>query len=234
MPTNKTAILIFSRFAEEEAKDKKYGQLLGKRKGVAVAATLIKHTLKEASHTTLPVYKFFSNKQQGDSFGEKLSSSIETVYSYGFSSVIVIGTDCPSINSEVIISASEKLDKQDVVLGPSKDGGVYLIGIRREAFCRKRFLSVPWLSANVFNCLVEYAKQPGLTISTEPLQHDLDSYSELIQWTKENIHHTFARFFDLLIDSFIPKKTFSILSEYLPTSYLSKDCLRGPPSFFAL
>lgn len=232
--TDKTAILVFSRFANEEANEKKYAVHVGKRRGTQLASQLIDHTLQQAKFAGFPVYKYFSDKQKGENFGQRLSNSIEEVYSFGYSNVIIIGTDCPSITADVLISADKKLTKQDLVIGPSKDGGVYLIGIRKEAYSRAEFLSTPWLSANVAEAFSDYAARLGLALSFQLLEEDIDDFISLLQWTKTHLLHPVSFFLTYLLSSF--KKIQLSLYTFTATStaHLSKHLFRGPPVAFDL
>lgn len=131
--SNDTIILLFSRFAEEEAKEKKYASILGKKRGTALASELIRHTLKEARDTALPVMPFFSDQQKGNTFAERLTDAIERTFALGYNNIIISGTDSPSVNSKQLEKVAEKLQATQLILAPSNDGGVYLIGINNNA-----------------------------------------------------------------------------------------------------
>ena len=55
---------------------------------------------------------------------------------------IIIGTDCPAITTELLWHAFLSLGEKQVVIGPSRDGGYYLIGLRKEA--PNLFRGIPW------------------------------------------------------------------------------------------
>lgn len=231
---NNTAVLVFSRFANEEVNAKKYAVHLGKKRGTELASQLIDHTLQQAKFAGLPVYKFFSDKQKGESFGQRLSNSIEEVFSVGYSNVIIIGTDCPSITADVLLSADKKFTTQDVVIGPSKDGGVYLIGIKKEAYSRDEFLSTPWLTANVANAFIEYASGLGLALSFQQLEVDIDDFPTLLEWTKTNSFHPFSFFFTFLLSSWKSVQQSLYTFTATCTAHLFQLSFRGPPLAFDL
>lgn len=155
----RTVILVFSRNAKEEAKAKKYGHLFGNKGGCALASELIQHTVKEAKKSSLPVIQFYSNLQRGDSFGERLTHAIDQTFAKGYNRIIISGTDAPSINSKQFIDVCNKLKTHQLVLAPSFDGGVYLIGIAKDAYYRQAFLEIPWLGNSVFQSLINYSSE---------------------------------------------------------------------------
>jgi len=58
--------------------------------------------------------------------------------------VITIGNDTPILKSHHIVEASRQLESKNVVLGPSLDGGFYLLGIHKTHFNREQFIDLPW------------------------------------------------------------------------------------------
>ncbi len=227
-PTNDTAVLIFSRQAQEEAKEKKFASRLGKRGGIGLANKMIDATLSAAHSSPFPVFIIFSDKQKGTSFGERLANGIEEVYSHGFSKVIVIGTDCPTLTTKNILEAGEKLCSHSLVLGPSPDGGTYLIGLDKEAYFREIFLQVPWLTDAVLSHLKNFALDSGFSFALEPLQKDLDNLSDVYQWRQHNSAHAISLFFNALLASV--HQVYNIyLFQYHPQLFLDTSTLRGPP-----
>lgn len=224
-----TAILVFSRFAKEEAKEKKFNKYLGKRSGVKLANSLITQTIKEVGLTKLPVYKFFPTEQRGDGFGEKLANSLETVFTYGFSNVIIIGSDCPSLSKEIILETDQKLQDNGLVLGPAKDGGVYLIGIKNTAYLRANFLSIPWLSSAVFNCLSRYASRLNITCAIQVAQEDIDHYSKILAWTKANCFNPIVALAVYLSGCFRRRMNSNVVIKTITRLQLNIEPLRGPP-----
>src|SRR5687768_10701926 len=82
--------------------------------------------------------------QQGEDLGEKLSSVIAYAASLGFSPVIVLGADSPTLPSSFVVTACKALanDQTDIVLGPTTDGGYYLLGVRKAV--PNLFHNVAW------------------------------------------------------------------------------------------
>jgi hypothetical protein len=230
--TNKeTAILVFSRHAEEEARHKKYGRHLSLKNGERLASHLIQHTLKEVKQTGLPVIQFFTDKQQGTSFGERLTNAIEQGFGLGFKQLIVCGTDAPHINAQQLTGVAEKLYTHELVLGPSADGGVYLIGIHKNSFDKDSFLQIPWLSEGVFSSLQSYALSHSLRLGIEAVEEDIDTIDAAFQWQASNKQHWFGVLLHCLLHSLYTINYFHFQTYLHKSNRSSASPLRGPPQF---
>ncbi len=69
--------------------------------------------------------------QRGRDLGERMSRAFAKAFRHGARRVVAIGTDTPWMGRRRIEMAFDRLNRYDVVLGPSADGGYYLIGLRR-------------------------------------------------------------------------------------------------------
>ncbi len=85
--------------------------------------------------------------QEGNSLGERMANAFDTVFSRGYRKAIIIGTDCIEISNDLISKAFQSLSKTEVVLGPSKDGGYYLIGLTK--IINKIFDGIQWSTKQV-------------------------------------------------------------------------------------
>jgi len=173
-----TAILFFSRTAAEEANVKFFTSKRNNGKDKVIAEHLIKHSLTIAEKTKLPVFTCFSNNQKGAYFGERLANAIENVFEKGFQKVITIGNDCPSITSKLIVNVSEQLIKNDLILGPSTDGGVYLIGLNKLAYDRKYFLDLDWLKVSLQDSWINYSSNLSIQAEWLKTHSDIDNQSD--------------------------------------------------------
>ncbi len=157
-----TAILFFSRTSVEEASAKNW--LPGKiKKNQFLARQLIKKTLADAKKTNLPIFIVDSAKQTGQSFGEKFSNAIESVFNTGIQNVIAIGSDCPRLTAADIKKAYDISGPGNIVLGPDTRGGVYLLGLNKNNFNPLRFQQLPWQTSNLKTAIINYAAVTGAT-----------------------------------------------------------------------
>lgn len=87
--------------------------------------------------------------QIGEDLGKRQSSLLEAGFKLGYSRVCVMISDSPDIPLENIISAFDVLKNSDCVIGPSPDGGYYLIGFSIKGFSRNLFMNMEWSNPNV-------------------------------------------------------------------------------------
>ncbi len=106
--------------------------------------------------------------QKGIDLGERLISVFERLFSSGYDSVTVVGSDSPNLPVAFIKRSLNNLKKSnvDVTLGPCKDGGYYLIGLK--AFYGDIFREIPWSTSSVFDETIEKIKKLGLGVSVLP------------------------------------------------------------------
>ena len=86
--------------------------------------------------------------QSGDGLGDKMYNAIKHSFAEWADKVVLIGSDCFELNSGIIEEAFKALEESDYVLGPAKDGGYYLIGMKELNL--DLFKNKEWSSENVF------------------------------------------------------------------------------------
>ena len=112
--------------------------------------------------------------QRGDRFGERLYFAVEDLFNCGFASVCLIDSDSPTVPTENFTVAVELLNARgdQVVLGPSDDGGYYLIGVNKPH--RHLFEQIDWSTERVLNQTIERATEIGLEVKLLPSGYDVD------------------------------------------------------------
>jgi rSAM/selenodomain-associated transferase 1 len=116
--------------------------------------------------------------QQGADFGSRLLSVFQWTYQQGFSRTILIGSDSPHISHDLIKQAYTALDEVDVVLGPSDDGGYYLIAMRKPYDV---FSGIPMSTSVVTEMTLTSALQQGLTTRLIDQLYDIDELPDLLR-----------------------------------------------------
>ncbi len=81
-------------------------------------------------------------EQSPGDLGQRMESAANEAFEEGADRVVIIGTDCPSIDEAVLENAFAALGRADVVFGPAADGGYYLVGLNRPA--PSIFRNIPW------------------------------------------------------------------------------------------
>ncbi len=128
--------------------------------------------------------------QRGNEFGERLYFAVEDLFSCGFDSVCLIDSDSPTVPAENFAEAVELLSTTGdrVVLGPSDDGGYYLIGLKKPH--RDLFEQIDWSTERVLNQTVERANEIGLDVKMLPSGYDVDDDASLRRLCKELLADT--------------------------------------------
>jgi len=113
---------------------------------------------------------------EGD-LGEKIANAFAGNFSARTSKVVVVGSDCPELESRHLREALTALDTHDVVLGPATDGGYYLVGLTRtagSAALRPLFADMPWGTSDVLVQTIHAAENTGLTVAVLAELADVD------------------------------------------------------------
>ncbi len=113
--------------------------------------------------------------QRGNGFGERLENAFEDARTAGYAEIVAVPGDVPGLTVAHLSAAFQALATREVVLGPSPDGGVWLIGLRSGTNLSELFEKVPWRTAGVFPGLARNA--PGAAVLDALL--DVDRPSDL-------------------------------------------------------
>lgn len=118
--------------------------------------------------------------QRQGSLGERLVAALEHGFSSGLSKIIVVGSDCPQLDSQKIVEALTLLEAHDVVLGPALDGGYYLIGLNR--LYPFLFKNIPWSTERVLAETEAIATHHALSTAHLAPLSDIDRPEDLPLW----------------------------------------------------
>ena len=128
----------------------------------------------------------FTHKlQKGHSLGEKMSSAFDEGFD-SYKKVVIIGSDCYDLNAKIIKAAFAMLEEHEVVVGPAKDGGYYLLGMNE--YFPQLFEEKEYSTPNVLKELLETAEELELSVYQLPTLNDIDTLDDLketdIAWEK--------------------------------------------------
>ena len=119
---------------------------------------------------------------EGD-LGQRMHHIFQRLHQEGRSPIIIVGTDIPTLQPRHLTGALEHLRDHAVCLGPSRDGGYYLIGAH-DAHA-SLFQGVPWGTATVLRATLERAKAAGLTTALLDACSDIDTVEDLRRLRQE-------------------------------------------------
>ena len=168
-----TAILVFAQTAATASQHKAI------HGGNVLFSTLNKQAIATVQKTGIPYFVSDESMQQGDSFGRRFVHAIEQVFNAGYDRVITIGNDTPHLKTAHIKKAAQRLQKQSLVLGPSLDGGFYLMGLDRSTFDKKVLLNLPWQSSGLVQALLQEYRPSGKNVIVLPALADIDNWEDL-------------------------------------------------------
>lgn len=131
---------------------------------------------------------FIKMVQSAGNLGTKMANAFQEVLSNkpldkSPHKVLIIGSDCAALSVEIMQNAFQQLDAADIVIGPTHDGGYYLLGMK--VFYHQLFQNIQWSTESVFRETIDIANQLGLTYQSLPMLHDID--------TKEDWEHELSK-----------------------------------------
>lgn len=116
--------------------------------------------------------------QQGLDLGERMLNAFTDGFKDGYETIILIGSDLPDISTDKINRAIGVLTTHDLVIGPAKDGGYYLIGM--SSLITQIFHDKPWSQPLLLQETLNELSDLSLTFELLEELNDIDTYEDLI------------------------------------------------------
>ncbi|WP_235904627.1 TIGR04282 family arsenosugar biosynthesis glycosyltransferase [Patiriisocius marinus] len=139
---------------------------------------LNKKTIAKVEKTGLPYFHISETEQIGNSFGERYTNAIKQVYAQGFENVITIGNDSPRLKTSQLLKAAKELEKKAMVLGPSRDGGYYLLGLNKSHFNAALFLKLPWQTSRLTQNITRLFSTKNIEVTLLESLNDIDNIDD--------------------------------------------------------
>jgi uncharacterized protein len=134
-----------------------------------------------------PAYAYWP--QSGADLGDRMRQAFEDAFQRGARSACLMGSDLPALPPAYVMTAFERLHQYDSVLGPSPDGGYYLIGFQHATFSRDIFQGILWSQPTVYQATLARYAEHGLTYSALPPWDDVDTWTDLRRWYQQHRRH---------------------------------------------
>lgn len=122
--------------------------------------------------------------QEGNDLGEKMKNAFNGVFLKDYKYAIIIGSDIPDISKENIINSFNVLEKTDVVISPSGDGGYSLLGLKEVN--NALFENIKWSTNSVLAETIQKISKEKLEYIELPPLMDIDTEQELNKWIKNS------------------------------------------------
>jgi len=161
-------VLFFARSPRAETRTKK---LAGAEPFFAAAAERVAEAARQAGFDLLvasggPPPKVEARRavaQRGRGFAERLRNAFADAHALGYEQIVAVPGDVPGLDPALLAQAATALDEGRIVLGPSPDGGVYLLGLAGEDWA-SALEGVRWQTSAVFRDLLSHARNSGVEV----------------------------------------------------------------------
>ena len=115
--------------------------------------------------------------QTGNNLGQRIYHLMHLLENMEYSPVVLIGSDIPTLQPGILQQAIEELRTFDLCLGPSQDGGYYLVGSRHAD--KRIFCGIPWSTPDVLKITIRKAKEAELSLALLEECIDVDTFEDL-------------------------------------------------------
>ena len=186
-------LLIFIKNPELGKVKTRLAKSIGDDKALQVYKELLEKTISVAKRTDarrqvwyssfidyedeITTDKFEKYLQSGSNLGERMKNAFQQVFEEGVERAVIIGSDCPSLNKKIVKNAFDRLKENDLVIGPSEDGGYYLLGMNR--YYEALFEDIEWSTESVLESTLQKAESNRLKVFQLPILNDIDNLEDL-------------------------------------------------------
>ena len=200
MKKNESGLIIFIKNPVAGKVKTRLGATIGDQRALGVYLNLMQHTREVSLAVDCNRYLFYDTElnskddwnkadyikgvQVNGDLGQRMQAAFTTVLRDNKKAVI-IGSDCPEISPQVIESAYKQLDLADIVIGPTYDGGYYLLGMKEDHY--ELFTDMTWSIESVYEETLSRIKKNGLLFSTCPMLSDMDNEDDLNKFPDFNV-----------------------------------------------
>jgi rSAM/selenodomain-associated transferase 1 len=115
--------------------------------------------------------------QTNGDIGKRMFEAIQHLLAKGYERVLLVGVDIPGLADSIITDAMNMLAVNDVVFGPAKDGGYYLVGIRKPI--EELFEDIEWSTKDTLKQSIRIAESLGLTVAFTEVLSDIDTIDDV-------------------------------------------------------
>ena len=190
-PTSKKALIIFTRNPELGKVKTRLATTVGDESALKIYKFLVQHTADITAKAQADKFVFYSEEihkddtwdnnvyskklQKGDDLGIRMYNAFTEVFSLGYDQAIIIGSDMHDLNTQDLNNAFSELEDHDYVIGPAKDGGYYLLGMKQPN--QTIFNKKQWGKDVVLKDTLEDLKNESVKKLEE--RNDVDYYSDI-------------------------------------------------------
>lgn len=186
------ALIIFLKHPQLGLCKTRLAKTIGDINALKIYQKLLQHTHHITQNLPVQKYLYFDKPsdnplnwagnykieyQNQGNLGSKMEQAFAEVFNRQHYPVIIIGTDCMELSTQIINDAYRQLNYYDVVIGPAKDGGYYLLGLNNPT--PQIFKNIEWSSHTVLSDTIKTVQNLGLSYCFMPLLSDVDVEEDL-------------------------------------------------------
>lgn len=188
----KKALIVFVRQPELGKVKTRIAQTMGNAEALAIYCQLLEHTHVVTQNLACHKYVYYTHSiplndlweetlyhkkiQKGASLGERMLNAFTEIFALEYDAVQIIGSDCMELTSAIIEKGFSELANNDIVIGPSKDGGYYLLGMNN--LFADLFREKEWSTNIVFYDTMKDIQRLSLSCFTLPELSDIDTAAD--------------------------------------------------------
>ncbi|RHX86218.1 TIGR04282 family arsenosugar biosynthesis glycosyltransferase [Leptospira stimsonii] len=189
----KESLILFLRNPVLGRVKTRLAKTLGEQSALAVYEQLLEITKRQLQNLEIPVRLYFDSipdfvspdwgkqtsvhLQSGNDLGERMQNAFLETFQNGAENVVIIGSDCPDLETKHIREAFSALRSKDAVIGPAQDGGYYLLALK--TVYPEIFKNIPWSGDRVFAITLEKLQLFRKDVWILPLLNDIDEEIDL-------------------------------------------------------
>ncbi|MBU2490241.1 MAG: TIGR04282 family arsenosugar biosynthesis glycosyltransferase [Proteobacteria bacterium] len=202
MEASDALVMVFARLPEAGRVKTRLAASLGDRAAAGLYAAFAADLLARLSASGVPlavgfdppeageaVGRWLPGKnlfpQEGADLGERMKNAFARAFARGVERAVLVGSDLPDLPARAIREALEALETRDAVLGPTPDGGYYLIGFTRRGFAPGAFSGPAWGGPDVFACTLRLLDKAGASVQLLFSWNDVDTAPDLVLLAKK-------------------------------------------------
>jgi len=189
---NKNALIIIAKYPAAERVKTRLKGLMPDKKRVELYVSLVEHAVKRLraipgvdtfiAYAPPDAEDYFSRFGinliplfAGD-LGERMQYAFTKVFAGGYQKAALVGVDIPDLSAAIILKSFELLSDNDIVFGPAKDGGYYLVGMK--TLIKEIFENVPWSSVQTLKRSIDQAGKAGYSTAFTEMLSDIDTIED--------------------------------------------------------
>lgn len=192
----KNAIIIFVRNPVLGKVKTRLAKDIGSEKALQVYKKLLQHTHTITADLDCDKFVYYADGisehdiwenslykkkvQQGENLGDRMMAAFFELFQQGYTKIIIIGSDCPDLSGFIVLDAFDKLNEAEVVIGPSSDGGYYLLGMIQ--YIPDFFRDKAWSTDKVLSATLLDAVRLGKRCQVITELADIDTAEDLLRY----------------------------------------------------